>query len=408
MIYKRAYIIEEIAKYVDKPFVKVLNGLRRSGKSSLLKLLANSFIASGKSEDQIIHVNFESMEMVDISDSEKLYKYLIPKLNKTKRNYLLLDEIQEVSGWEKLINGISVDFDVDIYLTGSNSKLLSSELSTYLAGRYVEFHIQTLSFQESIEFTKQRLTNLPSLDIMFDLYRRKGGFPVFYTNEYTDDTVYKIVYDIYSSTILRDTVQRYHIRDIELLERVIKFAVDNIGHTFSANSIVKYFKSQQRTIDVNTIHNYLQALESSFLLYKVNRYDIRGKEVLKTQEKYFPGDFSFIYALFGLKESHIPGILETMVFLEVKRRGYHIYIGKIGNTEVDFVAEKTDHKFYIQVCYKLSSQETINREITPLLAINDAYPKYLVTMENTWQSNFEGIKHVHIRDFLLLQNFEGV
>lgn len=390
---------------VDKPFVKVLNGLRRSGKSTIMTLLIEHLIENGVCNDQIIYLNFESMQFSNINDYVSLYKLVHEKIITKKRTYIFLDEIQEVAGWEKAINSFLVDFDTDLYITGSNSRLLSSELSTYLAGRYREFHIQPLSFAETIDFYNIRKTLDLSITKHFENYRKLGGFPALHIADYEIESAYQIVYDIYSSTILRDTIQRFKIRDIELLDRVIKFALENVGNTFSASSIVRYFKSQYRKIDINTVYNYLNALESSYVLYKLSRYDIKGKDILKTQEKYYPGDIAFIYALMGYRDEQIAGILETLVFLELKRRSYQIFVGKIQNIEIDFVAVKNNEKVYIQVAYKLSSSETIEREFTPLAAIKDNYPKYVVTMENVWQSNYDGIKHVNISNFLLQDKF---
>ena len=256
---------------------------------------------------------------------------------------------------------------MDIYLTGSNSKLLSSELSTHLAGRYVEIHVQPLSFAETIDFYDHRHESPISPIQYFERYLKLGGFPALHITDFDYDSAYKIVFDIYSSTILRDTVQRFGIRNIELLERIVKFTIENLGHTFSANRIAKYFKSQYRKIDINTIHNYLNALESSYILYKVNRYDLKGKEILKTQEKYFPGDFAYVYALMGYKDHQLDGILETMVYLELIRRGYNVFVGKIGSKEIDFIAEINNRKIYVQVAYQLKAQETVQREITALV-----------------------------------------
>lgn len=405
MLIQRRYIINQILQMVDKPFVKVLNGLRRSGKSTIMTLLIEHLIENGVSNDQIIYLNFESMQFSNINDYASLYKFVHKKIITKKRTYIFLDEIQEVAGWEKAINSFLVDFDTDLYITGSNSRLLSSELSTYLAGRCREFHIQPLSFGETIDFYNIRKTLDLSITKHFENYRKLGGFPALHIADYEIESAYQIVYDIYSSTILRDTIQRFKIRDIELLDRVIKFALENVGNTFSASSIVRYFKSQYRKIDINTVYNYLNALESSYVLYKLSRYDIKGKDILKTQEKYYPGDIAFIYALMGYRDEQIAGILETLVFLELKRRGYQIFVGKIQNIEIDFVAVKNNEKVYVQVAYKLSSSETIEREFTPLTAIKDNYPKYVVTMENVWQSNYDGIKHVNISNFLLLDIF---
>ena len=233
------------------------------------------------------------------------------------------------------------------------------------------------------------------------LYLRKGGFPVIHTADYPDESAYKVVYDIYSSVILRDTVQRYKIRDVELLERVIKYAFDNIGNTFSGKNVADYFKSQQRKVDLNTIYNYLNALEGAFILYRVPRYDIKGKEILKTQEKFYVSDISIIYATMGNRDRMIGGILENIVFLELKRRGYSVFVGKSDNGEIDFVAEKQGQKVYIQVAYKLENRETVAREFGNLLSVGDQYPKYVVTMDEFWKDAIEGVVHLHITDFLL-------
>jgi predicted AAA+ superfamily ATPase len=319
-----------------------------------------------------------------------------------QKYYLLLDEIQEVQQWEKVVNSMLVDFDTDIYITGSNSHLLSSELATFIAGRYVEFPIFTLSFKEYTLFRKHYSKDSGS----FVHYLRTGGFPVIHSYNYDEEEGYKLVRDIYSSVILRDTVQRYKIRDIELLERLILFVFDNIGNTFSGKNIADYFKSQSRKTDINTIYNYLTALEGAFILYKVSRYDMKGKSILKTQEKFFVADLSLVYALSGYKDRLISGLLENLVFLELKRRGYKVFIGKIGNLEIDFLAERKGKKIYIQVSYKLESDTTISREFSPLLEIKDQFPKYVVTMDDFWKENVEGIRHFHISNFLLLPDFD--
>ncbi|MPM66312.1 hypothetical protein SDC9_113219 [bioreactor metagenome] len=294
---------------------------------------------------------------------------------------------------------------MDIYLTGSNSRLLSSELATYLAGRYVEIPVYTLSYGEFLDFRKHYFSDEQNAGNLFLEYLRKGGFPMIHTADYTEESAYKVVYDIYSSVILRDTVQRHKIRDVELLERVIKYTFDNIGNTFSGKNIADYFKSQQRKIDINTVYNYLNALESAFILYRVPRYDIKGKEILKTQEKFYIGDISIVYATMGIRDRMIGGILENIVFLELKRRGYNVYVGKLENSEIDFVAEKQGNKIYIQVAYKLENEQTIEREFGNLLSINDQYPKYVVSMDEFWKDSIEGIKHLCITDFLLRERY---
>lgn len=390
-----------INDFIDKPHVKIITGIRRSGKSTVLKLLKEELLARQVEETQIIYVNFESFNFSQLSDARSLYNYIQEKITSKKRYYLLLDEIQEVESWEKAINSFLVDFDVDVYLTGSNSHLLSSELATYLAGRYVEIPIYTLSFKECLTFRTHYFNENKSAKESFLQYLRYGGFPVIHTMDYTRESAYKVVYDIYSSVILRDTIQRYKIRDVELLERVIKFAFDNIGNTFSGKNVADYFKSQQRKMDINTVYNYLNALEGAFILHRVSRYDIKGKEILKTQEKFFVSDVSLIYATMGYKDQMISGILENIVFLELKRRAYKVYVGKLANTEIDFVAEKQGEKIYVQVCYKLESEQTVKREFGNLLAIKDQYPKYVVSMDDFWEESVKGVKHVHISDFLV-------
>ena len=398
----RSIYIEQIKSFINKPQVKILTGIRRSGKSTVLKMLEQELLASGISQERIILLNFESFSILELTNSQRLYTFLKEKISKKEKFYLLFDEIQEVENWEKLINSLLVDFDVDIYLTGSNSHLLSSEFATFLAGRYVEIPIFTLSFNEFLDFHNHYFPN-ETVDF-FGKYLRFGGFPVIHTADYSLETAYKVVYDIYSSVILRDSIQRNKIRDVELLERVVKYAFDNIGNTFSGKNVADFFKNQQRKIDINTVYNYLKALESAFILYRVPRYDIKGKEILKTQEKYYVADISLVYATMGFRDRMIGGILENLVFLELKRRGYHVFVGKSDTKEIDFVAEKQNEKMYIQVAYKLESEQTIEREFSPLLAIDDHFLKYVVTTDNFFKDNIEGVKHLHIKDFLELMN----
>lgn len=398
----RPIYLKKIKRFINKPQVKILTGIRRSGKSTVLRILSEELIKSGVKKEQIITINLESFTYTHLTDARKLYNFIKEKIKpKRKFFYLLLDEIQEVEGWEKAINSFLVDFNVDIYLTGSNSHLLSSELATYLAGRYIEIPVFTLSFEEFISFRKHYFPKEKLPQKGFAHYLRTGGFPVIHTADYDNEAIYKVAYDIYSSVILRDSIQRYKIRDVELLERVIKYAFDNIGNTFSGKNVADYFKSQYRKIDVNTVYNYLNALEGAFILYRASRYDIKGKELLKTQEKFYVSDVSLIYATMGFRDRMISGILENIVFLELKRRGYKVYIGKLDTKEIDFIAEKKDDKIYVQVAYKLENKQTVEREFSPLLAINDHYPKYVVTMDDFWKDTIKGIKHFHVADFLL-------
>ena len=398
---KRDLYLDRIIPFIDKPFIKVITGLRRSGKSALLELIKNHLLKNEVDENNIIYLNFESLANHSYTEIIPLYTFIKEKIVSKKKYYLFFDEIQEVNQWEKVINSFLVDFNVDIYITGSNSHLLSSELATYITGRYVEFQIQTLNFNEyldfSVAFKPDTLINSKEL---FNNYLRLGGFPVIHTAVYTTESAYKIVYDIYSSAVLRDTIQRFQIRNVELLERIIRYVFDNIGNSFSAKNIADYFKSQLRKVDINTVYNYLNALESAFIINRVQRYDIKGKEILKTQEKFFLGDISFMYALMGYRDRYIGGILENIVLLDLKSKGYKVFVGKLDTKEIDFIAEKGNEKLYVQVCYLLAEQTTIDREFGVLKEIRDQYPKYVVSMDPLFEDNIDGIKHVHISDFL--------
>jgi hypothetical protein len=405
-VIRRDLYLNQLCDYIDKPFIKVITGIRRCGKSAVLLLLRDELFRRGITEKQIIHLNFESLELSDIDKAEVLYKYVKEKINDKKRYYFLLDEIQEVESWEKAVNSFFVDFNADIYITGSNSRMLSSELATYLTGRYVEIILYTLSFAEYLLFQQVR-TGKESEDIRkdFSLFLRSGGFPVLHVSDYTEETAGRVVYDIYSSIILRDVVQRNNIRDVELLERVVRFVFDNIGNKFSAGNIADYFKSQQRKIDLNTVYNYLNALEGAYIIYRVPRYDIKGKEILKTLEKYFVGDPALIHAVMGYRDRIISGLLENVVLLELLRRGYRVFTGSSDEKEIDFIAEKGDKKIYVQVSFRMDSRSTIDREFSPLLEIRDHHQKYVVTLDEIWHDNIEGIQHMHIADFLLIKEY---
>lgn len=398
----RELYMRQIRPFIDRPFVKVIAGIRRCGKSVVLQLVAEELKRQGVMPDRIVYMNFESFNWIDIAEAKDLYGYLKGIVEKAREKvYILLDEVQEVKGWERAVNSFMVDWNVDVYVTGSNSRLLSSELSTYLAGRYVSFHIKPLSFAEYLLFHGVVSDDKVSLQKEFYNYLRMGGFPSVHTEQYDSETIYKLVYDIYSSVILRDTVQRYGIRNIELLDRVVKFVFDNIGNRINAKNIADYFKSQHRKVDTNTIYNYLDALQGAFIIQRVPRYDIKGKELLQTNEKYFVSDLSLIYAVMGYKDRMIAGALENIVYWEMKRRGYETFVGKQDGREVDFVGIRREEKIYVQVTYLMEAVATVEREFAPLLTINDHYPKFVVSMDSAWRDNVEGVRHKYIVDFLL-------
>ena len=402
MIKKDLYL-EEIKKYMNKPLIKVITGMRRSGKSMILKLIHEELKKQGVPEKNIIYINFESLIFMDIKDFETLYKYIIDKTaNISGRFYILLDEIQEVKAWEKAINSFLVDLDADIYITGSNANLLSSELATYIAGRYIEIKIYPLSFQEYIDFAIENNKEKPlSLDEYFNQYLNFGGLPGIHILNYSKEEIYQYLADVYNSILLRDVIARNNIRDIELLERVVLYIMDNIGNTFSAKNISDFLKNQGRKLSIETIYNYLKALENAFIISKVQRYDIKGKNILETQEKYYLSDLGFRHAKLGYQSNDISGYLENIVYLELLRRKYKANIGKQGNKEIDFIASFRDEKLYLQVTYLLASPETIEREFSVLNSIKDNYPKMVLSMDNLPESNIEGIKRKKIIDFLL-------
>lgn len=400
----RPLYLDKIMPFVDTPFVKILTGVRRCGKSTILKMIIKKLREEKHVDDeQILSYRFDSMEYEDMTTKE-LYLELKSKIIQSKKTYLFLDEIQEIEGWEKVVNTLASDFDVDIYITGSNSRMMSSEISTYLTGRYITFHIYTLSFEEYLMF-KKSYTTLKDLKQEFSQYVRLGGFPATHLQDYSQDEVYTIVKDIYNSTIFSDIVRRNQVKKIDQLERVVKYTFNNIGNTFSAKSISNYFKSEQRKIDNETVYSYLEKLQKAYILHKCSRYDLQGKDILKTQEKFYLADVSLRYSVLGYTVDSVAASLENIVYLELKRRGYDVYIGKIKDKEIDFVATKQNEKNYVQVTQEIKSEKTQKREYEQLLEIRDNYPKYVVMADDFAGGNYEGIKTMNIVDFLLSKEY---
>ena len=390
--------------YTDTPFIKILTGVRRCGKSTILKMIMEKLQSDrGIAKEQIVNYRFDSMEYDDMN-AKQMYEELKSKLCHGKKTYFFLDEVQDVEGWEKVVNSLASDYDVDIYITGSNSRMMSSEISTYLTGRYVTFRIYTLSFEEYLMF-KERYTSVKSNREELAMYIKKGGFPATHLQEYGNDEIYTIVKDIYRSTIFSDIVRRNQIRKVDQLERIIKYAFDNVGNTFSAKSISDYLKSQKRSLDNETVYAYLEKLEKAYLLHRCPRYDLKGKEILKTQEKYYLADTSLRYSVLGYKRDTVASSLENIVYLELCRRGYNVYIGKIGSYEIDFVAVRQNEKIYVQVTQQIDSEKTERREYDRLLGIQDNYPKYVLRTDEFAEGNYEGIKEMHVADFLLNKEY---
>ncbi len=512
----RPLYVDKIMAYTDTPFVKVLTGVRRCGKSTVLKMIMEKLQQEhGIPSERIVSMRFDSMDYEDMT-AKDMFKAVKEKLNLTGRTYLFLDEVQEIEGWEKVVNSLATDYDVDLYVTGSNSRMMSSEIATYLTGRYVSFRIYTLSFQEYLEFKKQytqvkdshaeladyiRLGGFPAThlreysqdevytivrdiynstifsDIVkknqirkidqlervvrytfanvgnsfsaksisdylksehrsidnetvysyleklekayllhrcsrYDLrvkdihaeladYIRLGGFPATHLREYSQDEVYTIVRDIYNSTIFSDIVKKNQIRKIDQLERVVRYTFANVGNSFSAKSISDYLKSEHRSIDNETVYSYLEKLEKAYLLHRCSRYDLRGKEILKTQEKFYLADTALRYSVLGYTPDSVASSLENVVYLELCRRGYTVTIGKTPDGEVDFVAQKQNDRLYVQVTQEIKSEKTEKREYERLLEIRDNYPKYVLRTDEFAGGNYQGIKSMHIADFLL-------
>ena len=358
-------------------------------------MIQNELLECGIKKEQIIVRNYTNVELSGLTASEMLADV---KKNITTKDkyYLFLDELQEIDGWEKVVNQLMEQENVDIYVTGSNSKLMSSEIATYLSGRYVSIPVYTLSFEEYLSF--MRPSELTAQQLL-ENYIKIGGFPLIAANKLDTQSAYQIVQDIYKAIVTNDIIRRHRINKQDLFDRVVKFILDNMGKTFSANSIVKFLRSEHRTISVESIYNYLKWLEQAFIIYKCQRYDVIGKSILKTQEKYYLGDVSLKYALMGYNATMLPAIIENIVYLELRRRGYDVFIGKNQTQEIDFIAKKQDEKLYIQVCVSLPQDS--KRETDNLLAIKDNYPKYVITLDNLAVGNVNGVQIIHLADFLL-------
>ena len=403
MIHRPLYT-EKIMAYTDTPFVKVLTGVRRCGKSTILKMIMEKLQTErGISADQVVSMRFDSMEYEDMT-AKQMFEAVKAKLSENKKTYVFLDEVHEIEGWEKVVNSLASDYDVDLYVTGSNSRMMSSEISTYLTGRYVSFRIFPLSFEEYLTFRRE-YTEVKDVHAELADYIRLGGFPATHLRDYSQDEVYTIVRDIYNSTIFSDIVRRNQIRKVDQLERVVKYTFSNVGNTFSAKSISDYLKSEHRKIDNETVYSYLEKLEKAYLLHRCSRYDLQGKEILKTQEKFYLADTALRYSVLGYNPDSVASSLENIVYLELCRRGYEVNIGKTADGEVDFVAQRQGEKLYVQVTQEIQSEKTERREYDRLLEIKDNYPKYVLRTDEFAGGNYEGIKSMHVADFLLSKEF---
>ena len=373
----RPLYLKVLRTYRDVPLVKILSGIRRCGKSTILEMLRADLLKDGVREDHIIFMRYTSEALDEAMTARAMYQGIKSRMADGGRYYLLLDEVLEVEDWEKAVNSLLEDADTDIYVTGSNSRLMSGEISTYLSGRYVSIPVYTLSFAEYLDFKKNSSLSVRQL---LNEYLRYGGFPIIALGNFDERSSYQIAEGIYSSVITNDITRRHSIMNYDLFNRVVKFIIENVGKTFSVNAIVKFLKSEGRSLSVEAVYNYLEWLEKAFVIYRCQRYDIRGKSVLKTQE-----------------------MLENVMYFELKRRGYEVYIGKNETKEIDFVGVRRDERIYIQVCRNMPQES--DREIVNLLEIRDHYPKYVVTLDELASGNINGVKIVHMADFLLSSDY---
>lgn len=392
----RPQYMELLKTYRDVPLVKILAGIRRCGKSTILEMLRDDLLKNGVPADHIISMRYTSENFDDGMTDKDMYNGIKEQMTGNGRYYLLLDEVQEIDGWEKAVNSLLENADTDIYVTGSNSKLMSSEISTYLTGRYISIPVYTLAFAEYLEFKKQ--SGLSTKELLNE-YIRMGGFPIVALGNFDERSAYQIVEGIYNSVITSDITKRHNIANFDLFNRVVRYIVENVGKTFSANAIVKFLKSEGRSLSVEAVYNYLNWLEKAFVIYRCQRYDLQGKSVLKTQEKFYLADSSLKYCIMGFNPKSIAAMLENIVYFELRRKGYDVYIGKKETKEIDFVAVRRDERIYVQVCRRLPEES--DREVANLLEIKDHYPKYVVTLDELAAGNINGVKIVHLADFLL-------
>lgn len=407
MIQRKTYI-DRLLEYKDSPVVKILSGIRRSGKSSILMMFKEELIKQEISEKNIIYIDFESLKNYKLRNYLALYEEILKLSENAEKNqkiYVFLDELQNVENWEQAIASLMKDLNCDIYITGSNSKLLSSEFATHIAGRYVEIKVYPLSFKEFIDFYKNQNTQSKTNRELFFEYIKFGGLPAIHFMNKNENLIWQYLNDVFNSVILKDVIERNKIKSSEKLISTINFLMENLGNIFSAKSISNFVKNQFKTFGNDLIYEFLYALESAFIIHKVKRFDIKGKETLETLEKYYVADLGLRNAITGFRQNDIGALLENVVFTELLSRNYKVCIGKKDNLEIDFIAEKNAEKIYIQVSYLLSSQETTEREFTPLKKINDNYEKIVLTLDETADFSDEGIKKINLIKWLLEKEF---
>jgi len=393
----RPKYLKQITQFVDKPVIKVLTGMRRVGKSTLLTMIKDEILKNIPDNNKI-YLNFESAELFDITTAKALHTYLQPLIKKTKgKIYFFFDEIQMVSGWELVVNGLSVDKDCDIYITGSNSTLISGDLATLLSGRYTAFEIYPFTFGEFMQIFKNK--KIPK-ETLFEKFVQLGGMPFLHYFDLDEVPSFKYLNDVYNTVLVKDVLQYNNIRDVDIFNRILSYVLENIGHTFSANSIKNYFKNEKRAVSIDTVLNYLEYCKNAFIIKKVARYDMAGKKLLKVDEKYYVTDHGFRQAQGFSNTKDIERTLENIVFIELASRGYEVKIGKLKDREIDFIAQKNNRIFYYQVAYMLTDEKTREREFGVYKSIEDNFPKYVLSMDH-FDFSRDGVIHKNIIDFLL-------
>ena len=396
-MYNRKSYTDQIYRWKDKPLVKIISGLRRSGKSTLLKLYMDSLVKTGISPERIIYVNKESLRYDHIKTYKELYQEINGRYKKIKKKlYLFVDEVQEIEQWEKAVVSFHSDNIADIYLTGSNARIFSGELATLLGGRYVQIPIYPLTYSEFLLFRES-----PHEERLFDEFLEFGGMPGLHHLKRERAVLYEYLRAIFDTIVLRDIIQRNSIRNPAFLEKIIQFVFSNIAQIFSAKRIADFLKKEQRRVNVETVYNYLKYLEDAHVIYRVPRYDLKGKRLLEVREKYFAVDIGLRHALLGYNKQTIGQLLENIVYIELKKRGYTVFIAQLENAEVDFIVERNNQKAYIQVAYLLPNENTVEREFGILLKIKDNYPKYVLSLDRHFPDELNGIKHLNLVDFLL-------
>jgi len=405
MLIDRPFYLSRLEGFIGAPLAKVLTGIRRGGKSTLLLLLKDRLIARGVDPARIVLLQFDAMQNDGLRAATPLHDYLARHAPADGPFCVLLDEVQEVAGWERVVNSLIARGGVDVYVTGSNSTLLAGDLATYIAGRYVSFEVAPLSFSEFMTFTRETGQGPDDTRRQFERYLVRGGFPGLFAADFSDEDAVRVIADIWASVVVRDVLRHNAIRSPELFERVARFALDNVGSPFSARRVAAFLKSESKPLSHQTVADYIQSMTDAYLLHRTPRYDLRGKAYLSSTEKYYVGDHGLVNSLLGYDPTRTPGLLENIVHSELRLRGYDVSVGKMGDREVDFVAERRGERLYIQVASSALDPATYQRELVPLLAIKDSYPKYLLTLDTLAAGNTRGIKSLYLPDFLLAQGW---